>query len=81
MTIQHRWKTIQTGCQDPINNCLREEKISVIMGNKFRDFDNQLFNTGLTVIGILKNQLTVLKTNPSGLKPNRSFTCVVRFVT
>ena len=51
------------------------------MGNKFQDFDNQPFHTGLTVIGILKNQLTVLKTNPSGVKPNRSFTCVVRFVT
>lgn len=71
VTIQHKWKTIQIGCHDSVkgdNDCLKEVKITVIMG-KFWDFYNQILNimplfTGLTVIGILKNPHTVLKTNP-----------------
>ena len=61
-------------------------KITVNMGNKFSDFDNQplntlLLNTGLTVIGILKNSHVVLKVNPLKLKLSKSFPCVVGFVT
>lgn len=47
-----------------------EVKITVIMGNKFQDFDNQSLNTvplntGLTVIGILiKNLHKVFKVHP-----------------
>ena len=34
------------------------------MENKFQDFDNQPFHTGLTVIGILKNQLKGFENQP-----------------
>ena len=89
MIIQHRWKTIQTDCQDSVkgdNGCSKEVKITTITGNKFWDYDNQPFNTmplniSLTIIRVLKNPHTVLKTNPPGSKLSRSFTCLVRFVT
>ena len=42
------WNTIKTGCQDSVkgdNDCLIEVKITVIIGNKFQDFDNPLLET------------------------------------
>ena len=49
MTVQHKWKTIKTSCQDFVNSDndhLKKVialglKITVIMRNKFQDFDNQ----------------------------------------
>ena len=95
VSVQHSWKALQIGCQDSVKGdngylkwgvCLIEVKITVIVGNKFQDFDNRPLNTvplntGSTVIGILKNPHKDVKTNPLGLKLSQSFTRVVRFVT
>lgn len=71
VTVQHSWKTIQTGSQDSDkgdNDCLKEVKINEIMEKKFQDFDDQPLNmaplnTGLTEIEMLKTSHKVLKIN------------------
>ena len=70
-----------TDCQDSVKgdiDCLNKVKTTVIMGNKLQDFDNwllntALLNTGSTVIGMLKNTHTVLKTKPLKIETEQKF--------